>query len=166
MIVADTSALITVATAEILETVLEEFGVHTTETVIEELEETSKHDDIHGKAAEKVLELSDSITVHEVENEGIESSRIDEGEGCCAELTHERDVDFLITDDLRALPELQSATNARVAISPIVLKALVKRDVLEPEEAEQKLDKIAEKRDWLGAPIYRKAERLFEDKDS
>jgi predicted nucleic acid-binding protein len=162
MIVADTSALITLATSETIETVLREFDVHTTETVIGELRETAKHQDVHGKAAEKVLGLSDSIVVHQIE-QGVQSSRIDEGEGSCATLTREEDVDFLITDDLRALPELQNAADAKVAISPIVLKALVKRGVLENGEAEKRLNSIAEERDWLGAPIYRKARQLFED---
>jgi hypothetical protein len=38
-----------------------------------------------------------------------------------------------------------------------------KRGVLESEEAEKRLNSIAEERDWLGAPIYRKARQLFED---
>jgi hypothetical protein len=71
------------------------------------------------------------------------------------------EVDFLITDDLQALPELQELVDSKVAISPIVLKALVKRGVLEPERAEEKLDLIADRRDWLGAPIYRRAKQLF-----
>ena len=37
MIVADTSALVSLATANILGVVFEEFDVHTTETVVEEL---------------------------------------------------------------------------------------------------------------------------------
>jgi len=162
MIVADTSALITLATSETIETVLQEFDVHTTETVIGELRETAKHQDVHGRAAEKVLGLSDSIVVHQIE-QGVQSSRIDEGEGSCVTLTREEDVDFLITDDLRALPELQNAADTKVAISPVVLKALFKRGVLEKREAQKRLDSIAEKRNWLVAPIYRKAKDLFED---
>jgi len=162
MIVADTSALITLATAETIETVLDEFDVHTTETVISELQETAKHQDVHGEAAEHVLEHSDEITVHETKDTGFESSRIDSGEASCATLTCQTEADFLITDDLRALPELQELVDAKVAISPIALKALVKRDVLESEEAEQKLEAVAEKRDWLEAPIYRRAKQLFE----
>jgi len=162
MIVADTSALVTLATAETIETVLEEFDVHTTETVISELQETAKHQDVHGEAAEHFLENSDRISVHEVEDTGFESSRIDRGEASCAALTRQKEVDFLITDDLRALPELQELVDAKVAISPIVLKALVKRDILETEEAEKKLETIAEKRDWHGRPIYRRAKQLFE----
>ncbi len=52
---------------------------------------------------------------------------------------------------------------ARVALSPIVLKALVKRGVLTQKEVETRLESIAETRDWLGAPIYRRAQTLFSD---
>jgi predicted nucleic acid-binding protein len=161
MIVADTSAVVTLASAEVIDTVLEEFDVHTTHVVISELEATAEHKDIHGEAAERVLELADEITIHDTDEPSFESSRIDRGEASCVMLTRQVKADFLITDDLRALPELQELVDAKVAISPIVLKALVKRGVLEPEQGEEKLDLIAERRDWLGAPIYRRAKQLF-----
>lgn len=161
MIVADTSALISLATVDLLDTLLTEYDVHTTEIVVEELEDTSGYDDTHGEASETVLDHLDQITVHQVQGE-FESSRIDQGEGTCALLTKEIDIEFLITDDLRALPELKTVADAQVAISPIVLKALVKRNVLGEEEALTKLEELVEQRDWLGAPIYRRAKGLFE----
>lgn len=163
MIVVDTSSLITLATADILHVVVEEYDIHTTETVIEELEETAEFDDTHGAAAETVLEQRDRFTVHQADDRSFQSSRIDKGEGSCALLTRDVDVDFLITDDLRALPELQPITDATVAISPILLKALVQRDILEREEGLEKFKQVAADRDWLGTPIYRRAQQLFDD---
>jgi predicted nucleic acid-binding protein len=162
MIVADTSGLISLTTVDLLDTFLTEFDVHTTDLVVEELEETGEYDDSHGKAAETVLSQLDRITTHQVDGE-FTSSRVDPGEGSCVLLTKEEDADFLVTDDLRALPELKTLADSKVAISPIVLKALVKRDVLSEEEALDRLDELAEKRRWLGAPIYRRAKRLFGD---
>jgi predicted nucleic acid-binding protein len=162
MIVADTSALITLATADTLQTVLTEFDVHTTETVIQELEETAEYNDIHGDAATETLNQKDSFTIHNTEDPGFESSRIDSGEASCITLIQEQEAEFLITDDLRALPELQTLVDAKVAISPIMLKALVKRGVLTSEEAVKRVEQLAEARDWLGRPIYRRAQRLFE----
>jgi predicted nucleic acid-binding protein len=161
MIVADTSSLISLTTADSLDLFLSEFTVHTTETVIEELEDTSQYQDPHGEAAQTVLQHREKISIHEVEDQEFQSSRIDPGEASCILLAREPDADFLITDDLRALPELQPLVNARVAISPIVLKALVQRGVLERDEALSRLDELAETRDWLGAPIYRRAQQLF-----
>ncbi len=161
MIVADTSALISIASVDLLDTVLTEFSVHTTETVIEELEETGEYDDRHGEAAQTVLNRLDWIEIQSVNGE-ITSSRIDQGEGSCVLLSRDIDARFLLTDDLRALPELQQITEAKAAISPIVLKALIQRDALDREEALEKLDELGEKRDWLGAPIYRRARNLFQ----
>lgn len=163
MIVIDASSLITLTIADILPTVLDEYDVHTTETVIQELEETGGYDDVHGNAAQTVLEHMDRITVHSAPQRSFQSSRVDPGEGSCALLTHEIDADFLITDDLRALPELKTIADGKIAISPILLKALVRRDELEREEALEKLEQIAEERDWLEAPIYRRARRLFDE---
>ena len=161
MIVADTSSLISLTSIDLLDTLLTEFDVHTTETVIQELEDTSDYDDSHGQAAQNVLNNLDKITAHQVKGE-FTSSRVDQGEGGCALLTKGIEAEFLITDDLRALPELQNVADSKAAISPIVLKALVKRDVLGQNEAVSKLDELAEQRDWLGAPIYRRAKSLFE----
>jgi len=61
--------------------------------------------------------------------------------------------DFLLTDDPHALPELQAVTDAQVAISTIVLKALVTRGTISTVEAKERLERLAETRDWLGAPI-------------
>ncbi|QLH83319.1 hypothetical protein [Halosimplex pelagicum] len=161
MIVADTSALVSLAVIDTLDTVLTEFEVHTTETVVAELEDTAEYDDRHGEAAQAVLDNRDDFETHEV-TETLESSQIDRGEGSCALLTSQLEAEFLITDDLRALPELQTASDAEVAISPIVLKALVKREVLGTEEARENVDRLAERRSWLGQPIYARAKELFE----
>lgn len=161
MIVADTSALLSLTSIDLLETFLSEFDVHTTDTVIQELEETASYDDRHGDAAHAVLNNSDRIPTHSAP-EPFTSSRVDRGEGSCAALANGEEAEFLITDDLRALPELQTVTDAQVAISPIVLQALVQRGVLEQDEAVERLDELAEQRDWLGAPIYRRARSLLD----
>jgi len=162
MIVADASALISLGTVDLLDPLFDEFDVHTTRTVVEELRATAEYEDDHGEAARTVLDALADIEVHEPPDDPIESSRIDAGEGSCVQLAGKLDADFLITDDLRALPELQTAVEAQVAVSPIVLKAFVERDVLTRSEAETKLETLAEGRDWLGAPIYRRARNLFD----
>lgn len=159
MIAADTAAPISLALVDLLDTLLTEFEVATTETVIDELDATSAYDDTHGHAAQTVLDDTAQITVRHVDGT-LASSRIDEGEGSCALLCNDLDAAFLITDDPRALPELQSAVDAQVAISPIVLRALVTRQVLDRQTALEKLDQPAEQRSWLGQSIYRRAQNL------
>ena len=164
MIVADTSSLISIASIQIIDTFLEEFDVHTTELAIEELRETAEYEDRHAEAAQTVLQQLDRINTHRVKGEFV-SARVGEGEGSCTLLTKQIDAEFLITDDLHALPELQTVADAQVAISPIVLKPLTQRNKLEQEEAERKLEELAENRDWLNAPIYRRARRLFPEEE-
>lgn len=163
MIVADTSSLVSLAIADAHEVTLETFDVHTTDVVVGELEATAEDDDDHGRAAAMVLETLQAITRHEVVDHGSLSSRIDRGEASCLTLAGELSAPFLLTDDLRALPELQVATAARVVISPFVIRALAARGVLAPDAARDRVERLAATRDWVGAPIYRRALRLFDD---
>ncbi|MFB6183674.1 MAG: hypothetical protein ABEI96_03890 [Haloarculaceae archaeon] len=163
MIVVDTSAFVSITIGDVLTDVVNEYDVHTTEQVFDELNNTADYDDVHGAAADHVLSNSRDVTVHDVDDSGLRTSRIDAGEASCVHLAEQRDADFVITDDLRALPELQQLTDARVAISPILFRALVKRNVLTNREARATVDHVAASRDWLGAPTYRRAQRLFDE---
>jgi predicted nucleic acid-binding protein len=163
VLAADTSALVSLATADTLDLLLVEFDVHTTTVVSTELEATAAHDDASGAGATRVLERQDRLTVHDIDRAAVPtSSRVDTGEGSCCLVSDRLEADFLLTDDLRALPELERLTDARVAISPIVSRALVERGALDRAEATARLETLAEARDWLGAPIYRRARRLFD----
>lgn len=161
MIVVDTSALLSLAMIYQLSPFLNAFDVHTTATVINELQDTSAIEDPSGRAARKALGHTETLSVHTIERT-LTSSRIDEGEGSCALLTRQKQAKFLITDDIRALPELQQLTDATVAISPIVLKAMVKLNMLQVQEAKQLVEELAKTRNWLGAPIYLRAKQLFQ----
>lgn len=161
MLVIDTSAFLSLASVKLLETVLEEYEVHTTEAVYEELQNTAEYEDIHAKAAEKAIKLSSEFQSHKVETGDFESSRIDKGEYSCVVLANQLETEYVLTDDFRALPELKSLADCQVAISPIMLKALVKRNKLSKKKAKQKLDTLAENRNWLGSPIYRHAKKMF-----
>jgi len=162
MLVADMSALVSLQHAAVLDTVLAEWEVATTERVLAELRDTASYDDGDAAAATAVLERTSEFSVRAVDD-ALTSSRIDAGEGSAAVLARDSGADFLLTDDLRALPELQRAVSAEVAISPIVLPALVARGVLERSDARSRLDTLAERRGWLGAPLYERAQSLFEE---
>ncbi len=164
MIVADTSALVSLASGSVLDLFLEEFAVIISRTVMEELEELSQTDDRTGESATLVLLAADSLQIREINGEKPVTDRIDEGEASSAVLLREQEADFLITDDLRALPEIEKLVGQdKVAISPIVLKALVKRDVLTKNQALKKLEQMGKERDWLHLPIYKKAKKLLEN---
>ena len=162
-VVVDTSAFISLAIGDVLDQMLTTFDVVTTHTVIEELEATVEYDDQHGAAAATVLDRANEVTVHDTAGASFETSRVDAGEASCVAAVRQRDPAFLVTDDYRALPEFQGLVDAEVAVSPIVLRALVKRDVISGEKAETAFERIAAGRDWLDAPIYRYARWLFEE---
>ncbi|MFD1642192.1 hypothetical protein [Halohasta litorea] len=86
---------------------------------------------------------------------------MDDGEASCVTAVDETEAAFLITDDYRALPELQVLVSTEVALSVIVLRASVKWGVVTTEEAIGVVDAIDEQRDWIGAPINRYARQLF-----
>jgi len=162
MIVVDTSAFVSLAVGGVIETVVEEFEVVTTEAVWTELDETAGYDDIYGQGAEAAQSVGEQVQVVDVDGAAHVTSRIDEGEASCVAAVDETEAAFLITDDYRALPELQVLVSAEVALLPVVLRALVKRGVVSEEEATGMVEAIADQRDWLGAPINRYARQLFE----
>ena len=162
-IVVDTSGLVTLSIADVLPLVLEEYDVHTTATVLEELEATAAYEDTHATAARTALSHVEHLTVHEGYGGTVHSSRVDAGEGSCAMLARDLEAAVLITDDLRAMPELKTLTTGEVTISAMLLAALVRRGVLERDDARARLDRIADGRDWLEAPISRRMRRLFDE---
>ncbi|WP_396613366.1 hypothetical protein ACH9L7_17195 (plasmid) [Haloferax sp. S1W] len=162
MLVVDTSAFISLAVGDVLEPVVTEFDVVTTDAVFDELERTAEYDDRHGAAASDVLNRRGEFEVVDADGDTFVTSRIDDGEASCVAAVRDVDAAFLITDDYRALPELRELVDADVALSPIVLRALVKRGALSEGAAKAAFETIADGRDWLGAPIYRHARQLFE----
>ncbi|PSP17309.1 hypothetical protein BRC62_04930 [Halobacteriales archaeon QH_10_67_13] len=163
MIVVDTSAFSSLTIADVLDSVLTEYDIHTTQHVVDKLRTTAEYDDVHGTAADHVLARTRYITIDAVDDPELRTSRIDTGEATCIQIVQRREADFLSTDDLCALPELQQLTDAQVAISPLLLRVLVKRGVLTNDEARERLEKMAASRDWLGAPIYRRVQQLFNE---
>lgn len=163
MLVVDTSAFVSLAMGGVLQTVATEFTVVTTETVVAELEETSGFDDRHGRAATSALELRAEFEILDVTPHEHRSSRIDDGEASCVAAVNETDASFLVTDDFRALPELEPLVDAEVALSPVVLLALVRRGVLARSTARDRVDRMADERAWLGTSLYRYAQELFDE---
>jgi predicted nucleic acid-binding protein len=163
MIILDTSAFISLSMADLMERVVEDYSVHTTQEVISELEQTAREEDRVSDAASQVLSCRESIEVHSQSFERFETSRLDSGEASCVALTREVDADFMLTDDLRAMAEIKKLSTLEVAISPFMIVAMAKNDVLSREEALEKIEKLAENRDWLGTPIYQRAKKQFEN---
>ena len=160
---ADTSAPVSLASASLLSLVLSEFDVVVTGIVLGEHRAMSAFDDAHGRAATEVLEKIDSMrVVNASDYQRFMTSRIDSGEASCLEIIDGGGCDYLLTDDFRALGEIEKQIGDALVLSPIILKVLVIRGAIGKNEALAKLGEIARKRDWLGRPIYRYAMRYFD----
>ncbi|MFW6142050.1 MAG: hypothetical protein ACOC53_05765 [Candidatus Saliniplasma sp.] len=164
MLILDTSAFISLGICGCVEILLDEFDIHTSCAVIDELKDMSGYNDLEADVAERWLEKKDLLNVHDIGKAGeFDHKKIDRGKGSCAVLARKMNAKFLITDDIRALPLLKNIASTKVAISPIVMKALVKRGLLSDDEAKNKLEKLIDKRDWFETPIYERSLELFED---
>lgn len=162
MQVVDTCAFISLAVGDVFELVLDEFDLVTTSLIVDELEATAEYDNRHGMGAATVLDHTDRFEILETTAPKLTSSRIDAGEASCVAAVRETGASFLVTDDFRALPELETLVAVDIALSPILIRGLVKRNVLTDSEARTTLERIARERNWLGTPIYRYALQLFE----
>lgn len=162
MVVVDTSAFVSIAVGDCFELVVEEFDITTTQSVVDELETTAAYDDSHGHGATAVLEQIDQVVVREVTAPELRSTRIDIGEASCVAAVRKTNSSVLVTDDFRALPELEALVEADIVLSPVLLRRLCDRDVLTETDARAALETMATERDWLGAPIHRYARSLFE----
>jgi predicted nucleic acid-binding protein len=150
------------ASVSLLPLVLNEFNVVVSDVVAQELREMSTYADLYGTAANEVLMNIDRIQVKKTLNyQRFKTSRIDAGEASCMEIIESREQDYLLTDDFRALGEIEKLIGDRVVLSPIILKVLVIRGRIDKHQALTKLDEMAEKRDWLGRPIYKYAKSYF-----
>jgi len=165
MLVTDTSALISLAVGSVLSETVAEFDLATTATVRSELTQTAEYDDRHGEAATTVLQHQDKIETIETGGEQFVTSRIDTGEASCVALTRAVETDFFVTDDFRALPEIEVVVEAEAVLSPFLVRALADRGVLSRATAQTAFDTIVEERDWIDAPIYRYAQTLFDGDD-
>lgn len=157
MIVADASALASLGTARVLGATLGAFDVHTTDLVVESLEAESAFHGPAGDGARAALEHLDGFVVHRGDRVTFESSRVAPSQGSCAALAVELAADAMLTDDLLALPELDRLVHCAVVNSSVVLAALVRRGVLERQDARFRLEALAGSRSWLGRPVYRRA---------
>lgn len=134
--------------------------------VIEELKKTSRFSDVDGKAARAVLKQAKGLKIRTVDLAAIEkmvTSRLNEGEASCVLLAQAADIDALISDDLKAMHQLQQYAQIHefdLGLAAVLIQALVLRGKLSKDQALVSLERIAEKRDWMGRPIYKAYQKV------
>ena len=159
-IVIDTSALISLSHGGLLDLVLEEFRVVVSDLIIEELKKMAEYDDEDGKAAREILTEISRLEMRAIDMKEIGrivTSRLDEGEASCVLLAQAEDIEALISDDFKAMHQLQyysSQHSFDLGLGAALIHALVLRGKLSKAEALESIERIASKRDWLGRSIY------------
>lgn len=167
-IAVDTATLISLVHGGILNLVLFQFKVIISDVIVEELERIAKFKDPDGRAAKKILSKKDKLETQEIaKNELSEflSTRVNPGEASCIVIAKKKEVKVLISDDFKAMAELEYHSkkhNFKVGLCSALIKTLMLRKKLKRDEARKIFEKIGNRRNWIGKPIYEYGkERLF-----
>ncbi len=163
-ILADTSALVSL---EIKHHVAQaskfvQFSVST--GVYEELKEIAEFDDVHGISARDVLGLVESgtIRVKSIQVRKEHAENIDIGEAEILTLAESDEYDYIITDDVKALPYIKSKAKVKVLTSVFVIRLLYDLKILTRQEALTSIKEIATHRDWYGGVLETIAYQYFD----
>ncbi len=155
-----TAAPISLVHGDILDLVLSQFKVIVSNIMIEELERVMKFKDPDGRAAKKILSKKDELEIQEVTKNELDkflSARIDPGKASCIVIARKRNVKALISDDFKAMAELEYYSkkyNFKVGLCSALIEALMLRKKLKKGETIKIFERIGNRRNWIGRPIY------------
>lgn len=149
-LIVDTSAFVSLESIELLEDAIKLFDIITTYSVIDELEEFSKHEDKYGKIAKRVLKFKDIFI--------IKSAKIKERIRFLEETDNElynlaiNERIPLVTDDHK----LNHHTKDKITVyfSTFFLVTLVTVGIITKGEALNKLETLRDIRNWQNNIIY------------
>lgn len=120
---------------------------------------------MHGKSARDVLNMVEdgTITVKSVHAEEEHTENIDPGEAEVLTLAESGKYDYIITDDVKALPYIKSVARVKVLTSAFVVRLLYDHGSLSRQEALNSIKEISESRDWYGGVLETVSYRYFDD---
>ena len=155
--VADTSALVSLTVANMLDESAKDTGFSVPTEVVSELKELNKYEDVVGQAAEIILNfISENNIKHlPLENpdkiESLISSDIQHGEAACFLLCVEQNIKILIMDDVDAafaLEGIARSKNITIRISVAVVVELYKRRKITRKQLKAAVDTMIKLRRW------------------
>lgn len=157
LVVADTSALVSLGTVadhehSPLDIVIETHDTVIPEQVVSELRETASYEDRSGAAAAAVIDRLPAVTVRATSLD--EAFPLDDGEHAAVTLANELDASQLLCDEFNQLALIHaSLADTRLVTTPTLLIAFVRNGTLSVAAAEDLLDRIRDARSW-GANTY------------
>jgi rRNA-processing protein FCF1 len=158
-IIFDTSALLSLAAGEIIEKTIKHLPCIIPERVAAELKGLARNNDFEGNLAKEIL----IYTGKDIEIRQAHKTSL-EGEIECAYLAqHNKDIEFLITDDITALPQLQKLCTKQIHFSPIIVYTLYVKKKITKKQAHHILERMRVKRNWKDNFIFTQAKLLLEE---
>lgn len=73
--------------------------------------------------------------------------------------------DYIVTDDVKALPYMKSCSRVKVLTSAFVIRLLYDLKKLSRHEAFESIKEISSSRDWYGGVLETISYKYFNDKD-
>jgi predicted nucleic acid-binding protein len=164
-ILADTSALVSLEIKHLVALSSKVIQFYISDVVRLELIEIAEFDDVHGRSAKDVLNLVDNgiIVVKFVSSRKNYLENIDIGEAEILTLSESGEYDYMITDDVRALPYIKSITKVKVLTSAFVIRLLYDIKLLSRDEALNSIREISASRDWYGGVLEIISYKYFDD---
>lgn len=164
-ILADTSALVSLEIKHLVALACEFVHFSISTGVCEELKGIAKFEDVHGRSAKGVLELVDKgiIEVKSVNARKEHTESIDMGEAEILTLGESGKYDYIITDDVKAMPYMKSAAKIKILTSVFVIRLLYDLKLLSRHEALDSIKEISTSRDWYGGVLETVAYKYFDD---
>lgn len=165
VILADTSALVSLEIKHLVTQTSKFIQFFISTGVLQELMDIAEFDDVHGKSARDVLRLvkSNIITVKSVSARKEHAESIDAGEAEILTLAESGGYDYIITDDVRALPYIKSKAKPKVLTSAFVIRLLYDMGLLSRQEALDSIKEISASRDWYGGVLETISYEYFDD---
>lgn len=156
-VVADTSALVSMALSGQLELAVKNISFSVPKMVNRELQEIGNYRDIEGKAAKKALVLikANKIQLKAIKNNKGAGSLVDKntdlGEAECLVLAEKEKIPVILMDDVNAayaLNGLAKAKNITIKISAAAIVELIKTGKLSKRQGIEALRKMIKNRRW------------------
>ncbi len=166
-ILADTSALVSLEIKNLVSLASRFIHFTITSGVHEELKEISRFEDVHGFSARDVLRLVENsvISVRPVNARKKHTESIDSGEAEILTLAESGEYDYIVTDDVKALPYMKSSARVKVLTSAFVIRLLYDLKILSRQEAFNSIKEISASRDWYGGVLETISYKYFDEKD-
>ncbi len=147
----DTAALVSLGHTGLVDTIIENYDILISKSVLEELEEIGARDDLDAEAARVWLDRSSDLNMMNLDKK-------DSAEDELFEVCREKDLE-LFTDDIKAVKTFKDDIDCLFSVHIVYL--LYKKDLISKEKALFALDKMKTNRNWKQNIIAVTGKTLF-----